>query len=372
MNKKLFLYGIFIFSFTIFSYLFVDRNFTPLHFLYSGVSSNYRFLVTAIYTAFVVLFFAFYLSFFKKEMSFPQVKKFILVSLLCLVISYPAIFSFDIFNYMATSKVTYFYKENPYIVMPNEFTNDSTLIFTRATNKVALYGPTWIIVSGIPFILGLNIFLLQLLLTKLLIAFFYPITSFILYKLSKSIKSLIFFALNPLVLVETFVSAHNDIVMMFLALSSFYLLKKKKIFFSLVLLTLSIFVKFATIALMPLFIFVLWKYIKKKEVEWNKIWLYSAILMFLVVLVSPIREELYPWYAVWFIPFVALLTGYERLKVLTIAFSMGLLFSYIPYMYLGHYLFPELLLKTLLIVIPVVIASILVLAYDKKIKKSYF
>lgn len=353
MSKQLFLYSVFLLLFSLFTYLFIDTNLIYLHGLYTGFYSSNRIITTSVYLLLVSLFFIFYLYFLKKKITSELHKKFIIVSLLFLIFSYPAILSYDIFNYLATAKVTYFYKENPYLVMPIEFQGDPMLLFTRAANKFALYGFSWTALSGIPFILGFQNFLAQVFLLKGMVGLFYLGLVYILHKITKSWDTILIFSLNPLVLMETFISAHNDIVMMFFALSAFYFLKKKHIFLAFALLSVSIFVKFSTIFLLPIFIYVLYTYIKKKDINWNRIWFYSAILMFSVFLLAPLREEIYPWYAIWFLPFISLLKGFRKLKILSMSLCFGLLLSYVPYMLLGHYLYPVPFLKTSLVVFPV-------------------
>jgi hypothetical protein len=358
-NKSIFLlYILFMLIFSVFTYLFVDQNLLYMHSLYTGFYIGNRSVISFFYVFFVLGFFTFYLFFLKQRLSFNLFKKLALISVACLVFSYPAIISYDIFNYFSTAKVTFFYKENPYLVMPNEFINDPMLLFTRATNKYALYGPSWIVLSGIPFVLGFNNFIAQLLLFKVLAAMFYLGIIYVIRKITNNISKLVFFALNPLILVETLVSGHNDIAMMFFALSSIFLLKKNKLFFAFVLLAASILIKFATIFLLPAFVYTVYLKVRSKTIDWNKVYLYSAALMFVVFLLSPIREEIYPWYAIWFILFVALLEGHKTIKTLTVAVSFGLMLSYLPYMFSGTYLFPTPQVKLLLITIPVLFTVI--------------
>ena len=74
--------------------------------------------------------------------------------------------------------------------------------------------------------------------------------------------------------------------------------------------------------------------------------------MFFVFLLSPLREELYPWYAIWFLAFVSLIPGREKMKELLIFFSLGLMLRYIPYMWSGNYFGATPLVRNLLMVIP--------------------
>ena len=143
-----------------------------------------------------------------------------------MLLSYPAILSYDIFNYIGTSKVLFIYHENPYLQMPIEFIGDPILMFTRAANKVALYGPLWVFLSGIPYAISFGNYFVSVFVFKIFVSVFYVGIVYLIRKLTNSYFSILLFAANPLVIIETFVSGHNDVVMMFFALLAFYLLKK--------------------------------------------------------------------------------------------------------------------------------------------------
>ncbi|MDO8623721.1 MAG: hypothetical protein Q7R52_05745 [archaeon] len=292
------------------------------------------------------------------------------ITFLILFFSYPAMLSYDIFNYIATSKVLFFYHENPYIVMPIEFAGDPLLAFTHAANKIALYGPTWISLTGIPYFLGFGNFIINLFSFKLLVGSFYLATTFLMWKISKNIVSVILFAFNPLIVVETLMSGHNDIVMISLLLLSFFTLMRKKIIFVLLFFSLSIFVKYTTILLIPIFVYLFWKILKKENINWKSVFYFSCILMFLGFLLSPIREEIYPWYAIWFLPFAFLVPERRILLYVSIAFSFGLLFRYVPFMLFGTYAGPDPIIKPGVTFIPV----FLILSYFiiKKIWERIF
>ncbi|MGE5041793.1 MAG: hypothetical protein ACM3IJ_02730 [Candidatus Levyibacteriota bacterium] len=369
MNKILFgSYVFMLFLFTLFSYLFIDPNFFYLRPLYSGIAFDHRVLVTLGYAIFICGFFVFYL-YFLKAVKKISVLKILLVFSFLLLISYPTILSYDIFNYATTAKVTYFYKENPYLVMPNEFLGDKDVVFTRATNKVALYGPFWIMLSFLPYLLGFGNYLVQAFFFKVLVGTFYFLTVWVIYKLSdKDVGKTAFFALNPLVLIETFVSGHNDVAMVFFALYSLYLFKNGKNLLSGFSLVLSILIKYATLFLLPVWVYLLYFRLKQKKISWEKVYVYSLILMFFVFLLSPLREEMYPWYAIWFIPFVSLLES-KRLKALTIAFSFGLMLRYLPYMASGTYFGFVPLVRILLMLVPVILSAVLLLFLQLKARK---
>ena len=324
---------------TIFSYVFVDPNLIYLRSFYSGFAFSNRLLATILYVSTIVIFYIFYVFFInlgvRKKINSKEIFMLLGMTIIILFFSYPAMLSYDIFNYVSTSKVLFFYLENPYIIMPIELVGDPLLQFMHAANKVALYGPSWILLSGIPFLLSFGNFIVTLFGFKLFIAVFYFATVFLMWKMSKNIFSVVLFSLNPLVIIETLIGGHNDIVMMFFVLLSFFFLTKKKVFFAILFFILSLLIKYATVLLLPFFLHALWRIFKKKEIDWKNIFYSSALTMIIGFLLSPIREEIYPWYAIWFLPFVFLVPEKKVLMYLSIFSSSGFLLRYVPYMLSG-------------------------------------
>jgi hypothetical protein len=335
MKKLIFSsYFIFLLALGILSYLFVDPNFIYLSKLYTGFAFVNRTVTTLIYSLFVVSFFVFYLIFVKlsrdNKLSGRECIALIILTAGVLLFSYPAMLSYDIFNYIATAKVAFFYHENPYLIMPIQFANDPVLLFTHAANKTALYGPLWISITGIPYLLGIGNFLLTLLNFKLFISIFYLASSFLVYRLSKNIQSVVLFSLNPLIIVESLISGHNDIAMMFLVLISLYFMKRRIIGISFYI--FSILIKYSTIFLLPIYVVL---FVRRKVNRYS--FLYSAISMFVIFLLSPLRGEFYPWYAIWFLPLLFIFTNEGALLLLIESLCFGLLLSYLPFMYSGTY-----------------------------------
>lgn len=362
MNKlAYFLYAIFLSLLTLFSYFFVDSNLLYLNDLYSGLAFSNRFLITTFYTAFIFIFFVFYGTFIwlgvRKKLRFKDVFILVGVTIGGLIFSYPAMLSYDIFNYITTSKVLFFYHENPYILMPVDLIGDPFLSFTHAANKIALYGPVWILLTGISYVLGLGNFIITLFSFKIFIALFYVATTILIWKISKSIIHLILFAFNPLIIIETLVSGHNDIVMVFFALLSFSLLTRKKILLGTLFFVLSIFIKYTTVLLVPVFLFMVWKTIRKKEYRLEDVFCYSSLLMLIAFLLSPVREEIYPWYAIWFLSFAFLIPEKKFLLYISIAFSFGLLFRYVPFMLSGTHAGITPLIKSIVTFVPAILVS---------------
>lgn len=363
--KKIILgaYTLFLILITIFSYLFIDPNLIYLKQIFTGFAFTQRLMVTAIYSLIILLFFAFYLVFLnllrKKIFTSKEFKFIVGVTVLILLFSYPATVSYDIFNYIATAKVFFLYHENPYLIMPIQFTGDPLLLFTHAANKTALYGPFWILLTGIPYLLGFGNFLITLFSFKLFTAIFYLATIGILYKISKNIYFTAFFALNPLVILEVLVSGHNDIVMMFFALLSIYFLKERKLILFSVFILLSVLIKFVTLFLLPVFAYILFNYFRNKKIDWEKIYYLSSLFMLFIFFLSPIREEIYPWYAIWFLVFVPLIQN-RLIKYIYLTFSFSLLLRDLPFMLIGTYYGSTPMLKLAFTFLPVSVAIIYV------------
>ena len=258
------LYLITLLCLTVFSWGFVDKNIPiqTLPVLYEFAHTQ-RSLAVIIYSILTTLLFVFYGLFlwmiYKKKLAKKEVLRLILKTCIILLFAFPG-FSNDIFNYIATAKVTFLHHENPYIIMPIEIPNEPMLSFVHAANKIALYGPAWILLSFIPHILGAGNLIVSMLMFKIFVAVFYAGLLWGIWKLSKkNLWALAFFALNPLVTIETFVSAHNDVVMMFFALGSFYFMQKKKLLVSVLFLFLSILIKYATVFLLPIYAYMFYQ-----------------------------------------------------------------------------------------------------------------
>ena len=346
------------FLLTFLSYAFIDPNFFPLSRIYSGFAFEDRGWTTLFYIILITCLYVGYLGiirmYLKKKVNKAQIIGLFSISSVILLFSYPAMLSYDIFNYLTTAKVLFHYFENPYLVMPIEFVSDPNLLFTHAANKYALYGPSWIAMTGLPYLLGLKNIILSIIGFKVFSILFFFATLSLIYKVSKNLYPVILFGLNPLVLIETLLSLHNDIVLTFFAILSFYFLLNNKKIHSVFSLIFSVLIKYATLALAPVYLYSFIKKMKKKELDQNQIFSLSSYSMLAVFFLSSIREEIYPWYAIWFMLF-AFLSKSKFLKGLSIILPFFLLLRYVPFIYLGTHFGPTPAIKISLTFIPVLI-----------------
>lgn len=265
-----------------------------------------------------------------------------------LVLGYPA-FSHDVFNYLFNAKMVWAYQANPHIQVAADFPQDLWLRFMHNVHTPAPYAYGWTGLSLLPGLATItNNLKLSLLAMKLFIGLFWVGQLWALAKLveryfPKERWRWFLFAFNPLVLVETLVVGHNDVVMMFWALLSYWLLKKskrllsKEFLGSLVFLGFSISIKYATVVLLPL-------WLGYATVKWFKPFYRlnqstffdppagAAVLLSIVMFTRP--DQLHSWYLIWAFS-LAVLAKSRWLVVGFTAATLGALLRYAPYLYLG-------------------------------------
>ena len=286
--------------------------------------------------------------------------KLVLMVSILLVFSYPA-FSYDMFNYMFTAKTVLIYHENPYNVIPLQFTGvEPWLSFMHWTHLPSAYTPLWILLTLPAYIFGYGFFLFIMWNIKILVMSFFIASVWLVGKILHDVDpdhelfGMAIFAFNPLILIETLVSGHNDIVMMALALLAIFLFLKKKIWLSFFVLALSVAAKLMTVFLIPVHF-----------LRWNRYWALGMICLgFLLVLT---QREVLPWYWVWIMPFVALLPRRVDVLLLSGAVSLGLLLSYAPFLYFGAYDPPVPYYMNIAMIVPILISlSVLVFMNIRK------
>ena len=296
------------------------------------------------FSAIVLTLFIFYLVILyevhKKKISKKTIWFLIIATTVILTFSYNA-FSYDLFNYMFDAKIVTYYNQNPYVHKALDYASDPMLSFMHWTHRVFPYGPVWLALT-VPLSIGLKFFLPTFFLFKILISMSFLGTVFFIgkilqkFSLKDELFGVAFFALNPLVIIESLVSAHNDIVMMFFAMVAVYLLMNKKYVRSLILLILSIGVKFATAFVLPIYLLVYF-FEKKKMVNWKIIFSLITILMIIPVILASYRTNFQPWYLLNILPLAALVSRNYYIFIPSVILSLFSTFEYLPFLYLGNW-----------------------------------
>jgi hypothetical protein len=303
-------------------------------------------LSTSIFLSLLFLLYTSYIGLFvmakKNRLSRKTVWVLILLSIGILTFSYNA-FSYDLFNYIFDAKIITHYHLNPYLYKALDFPHEPMLSFMHWVERTYPYGPLWLVMTVPLSFVGFQFFLPTFFLFKILMGVSFLGSCWLVEKIVKeispkqSLSSLVFFAFNPLLLIEGVVSAHNDIVMMAVALWAVYLLIQQKSVRSLFILILSIGIKFATIFLLPIFLLVFSMKWRKLPIEWKKVFLITALVMVIPVVAASLRTNFQPWYLLYMLPFVALSSEYMFLVLPMVAFSLFALLEYAPFLFKGDW-----------------------------------
>lgn len=299
-------------------------------------------LSTAYYAGILILLFSFYFLFLdlahKNKITKKQVWFLVFAISAILTLSYNA-FSYDFFNYIFDAKIVTHYNLNPYEHKALDFPGDPMLTFMHWTHRVYPYGPSWLGLTVPLSFFGSGIFTFTFFLFKLLAALSFIGVAYFISKILKKISpkneffGIIFFALNPLIIIESLVSAHLDIVMTFFAVLALYFAVNKNVAFSFLSLIFSIGIKFATLFLIPVFGWIWFR----KQINWDKVFLASTILMFASVAAAALRTNFQPWYLIPVIPFAALIAKKYYIIIPTVIISFFSLLQYVPYLYIGNW-----------------------------------
>ena len=331
-------------------------------------------LSTALFVLVLAALFAYYIYFlilaYRKKLKIKDIGIIICFTAVILAFSYNA-FSYDLFNYIFDGKIITYYHQNPYFHKALDYPNDPMLSFMHWTHRLYPYGPFWLVLTTPLSLIGMNIFLLTFFLFKFLAAGFYLGSVYLIYKINKKINSgweifnTILFALNPLVIIESLVSAHNDIAMVFFALLGVYLYVEKNKLLGIFSIFLSAMIKIPTaVLLLPLLINAL--PFKKYHLNNEKLTWSFVILSIVGVLYSMTKLEIQPWYFLWVIPFIALLKPNRIVLAASIGFSLGLVLRYVPYLYYGSWDGFALPLRNALTLLCLFVPSIITFVWSRK------
>lgn len=354
-NYKLSLsYLLVIIGLFLYSYTQVDLNLTLSEIsIWQTIQKSFQYigwfqrpLSTFIYLAIITLLTIYYGIFLwlakNNKLEYRQLWFIIGATSIILLFSYNA-FSYDLFNYMFDAKIVTYYQQNPYEHKALDYPQDPWINFMRWTHRIYPYGPLWLFLTIPLSFIGFQVFLPTLFLFKsLAVASFFGTTYYI-GRILKHVSprhallGMVFFGLNPLVIIESLVSAHNDIVMMFFAVAALAMVVEKKYMQSVVFFIASVGIKFATIFLFPLFIYLMFLQYKKKNINYQKVFLFAGLAMVIPIILSSIRTELQPWYLLWIIPLFTLLVHSKYVMAALSIVSVGLLLHYAPFLYQGDW-----------------------------------
>jgi len=342
-------YSLLLLFLIIYSYSQIDLNLTlSSNQLYQSIQQQLiylgyfnRPLSTVVFTILLFLLFTFYFFILylvnKKKVTLQKILLLVVLTCVILFFSYPA-FSHDIFNYMFDARIVTKYYQNPYFHSALDFPNDLWTRFMHWTHRTYPYGPIWLILT-LPFsFLGFGKFVPTLFLFKVMFALFHLGNIFLIYKILQKISpkniilGVVFYAFNPLVIIESLVSPHNEIMMLFFLLLAIHQIVFGNKLNSFISLLLSVGIKFVTVSLLPIFLF-----INMKSDYLHKYILWVLFLLIPPLLIQIVYREPYSWYFLLFIGVAAILVEVRNLRYLIYGSSLAFLLRYIPFLYTGEY-----------------------------------
>ena len=176
----------------------------------------------------------------------------------------PSLPSDDVFSYILYGRIAAVHGANPLVATPGDFPGDPflSLVFWRGTRSV--YGPAWLLLShGLTLLaqaLGGSLAVYTLIFKLLGFAAHLANAALIWAILGRiapgrRVFGTLLYAWNPLCLLEFCASAHNDALMLTLALLGIYCLARGWEAPALVSFGLSIAIKYVLLALLPLYLF---------------------------------------------------------------------------------------------------------------------
>jgi hypothetical protein len=251
-----------------------------------------------------------------------------------LILAYPA-FSHDLFNYMFDARVVTKYGLDPRFFRALDFPFDTWTRFMHWTHRFYPYGPGWLYLTLIPSFLGFGKFTLTLLLFKVMFFMLHLANCWLIVKIVEKYNkfpaalALVFYALNPLVLIEGLISPHNEMAMVTFLLLSIHFLMKEKNASAIITLLISASTKYVSIILLPIFI---WS--KKLKIE--RFYSAAYFLWLLALIPLALSRQAYSWYV---LPLIALgALSYQNRLIFALTFGLSaLLFQYLPFSYFGDY-----------------------------------
>ncbi len=177
----------------------------------------------------------------------------------------PFTVSQDVFSYIMYGRIWTHYGRNPYTSIPHDFPFDPVYARLYWKSTASNYGPLWNwLAGGVTWLAGDELSVLVLAFRLLAIGASLACACLIwaiLGRLSAEMRpaGTLLWAWNPLVLLETAIGAHNDVVMVLLLLAAIWLHLRKQLGLAFVALTLSALAKYVTAVLIPMYVLLLWR-----------------------------------------------------------------------------------------------------------------
>ncbi len=266
------------------------------------------------------------------------------------------------------------YQADPHVQVAQNFPEDPMVRFMHNSHTPAPYGYGWTWLSLPFFILGIGKFIGQWVMMRAAAGLSLAITGWITWRwwkqrqlqeipaaapVSLAWSHPLWVYLNPLLLIEIISNDHNDLWMIWPTMLSLWLLddqtKKRpwKILISALLLAGSTQIKFATLVLIPFWLYLaggreLITWLKTKLTQpknhhwlfklrtWGEKYFYDLIaLAMFAPLLTARSQYFHPWYLTWSLVWWPW-CRWSGTRIALLAFSFSSLFRYLPFLWAGN------------------------------------
>ena len=198
---------------------------------------------------------------------------------LCLL-TLPRLFSKDVLSYLVYGQAFGVYGLNPYTTSPNHMQFDFNFRLIDWHDAVSVYGPVWTLLCTAMYklvapVATSNIWGYITGFRALGLLFHLGNAALIWYILGRlrpqhQIAGTIFYAWNPLTLIEFAGNGHNDVALVFFLLAAIaaHVAERRRTALVVLFLTLSILTKFITLLIVPAYALLLWRSTPAAEGRW--------------------------------------------------------------------------------------------------------
>lgn len=267
---------------------------TYYDFTFNDLTDNKN-ISTIMYLILLIISSAIYVLMIGKNKIFQNIKQLLIyvgVISLIFMVMLPWTSS-DIFYYMGVGEIDSVYHQNPYYVIIEDVYNENKgniqdeILEKSVTNPwsstTVVYGPMAQLLFKITTKISFKNVDLCLFMFKIINVLLHILNCYLIYKITKKIKFSIIYGLNPLIFLEFIGNVHHDIVIVtFVLLALYFLLKKKQIVPSVIFLSIATGIKYYPILLLPIVILYYFKDEKKISRRIIKCMKYG--ILFVVVL----------------------------------------------------------------------------------------
>ena len=264
------------------SLIYVLKNGTIL-----GFNNYYKFFIndgknkafsTIVYLCIFIVLSALYLYFVNKKGVFKNIKQLLkyVAGVSIIFIAMIPWHSSDIFYYMGVGELHSIYGQNPYYKTIKQYVDENPAVTQNDTimkqgslnywsNTTVVYGPVAQTIFSLFTKISFKNIDVCLLIFKLINLIVHLLNCYLIYKITKKLTFSVIYGLNPYILMEFIGMGHNDIIVVFFVLLCMYfLLKRKQILPSVVFLAIATGIKYFTILLLP--IVILYHYREEKKI----------------------------------------------------------------------------------------------------------